>query len=118
MTHDELIEAGFKQFSPNEQLNRWDVGFQCRVRDAEGTRYFINVFWWRFSKYSRDGEPPIGDSFELHVVFNEGCEWFKTRAALEIKCWSNVDTWSPADVIAWADQLWQRLQPVRYEPRD
>lgn len=111
MTETDLLANGFKEFKPSPALYSWDNGFQLRVRDRFGTRYFINVYRWDHRKYRADA----GIGWEIEVTYNDGVEFNPSRAAVQIKAWAGVETWSAKDVIAWADQLWKRLTPNHYE---
>lgn len=123
MTKESLIAAGFKEFKPSSH-DHWDMGYQLRVRDERGTRYFINVYFWRHSKHSRPGDP-ILDGWEVDVYYNDGCLWMPRRiwegkdqkesAAMQIKAWAGVESWEPEDVVNWARELWLRLNPSYYE---
>lgn len=112
MTGDELIAAGFKPFGPS-RLDGWDRAYQFRVRDDRGTRYFINVHEWRHSKHG-GGHP---DGWEVELTFNDGCPWHG-RAAVRVTAWSGVEAWTPADVLAWAAAVWDRLAPAYYDRDD
>ena len=119
MTKESLIAAGFKEFKPSSH-DHWDIGYQLRVRDERGTRYFINVYFWQHSKHGRQGEaPPIPDGWEIDVHYNDGCLWMKPSEtghipALQVKTWAGVESWEPEDVVNWANEIWLRLNPSYY----
>lgn len=110
MNDRQLTKAGFKPFGPSRHFDRWDQGYQLRVRDKNGTQYFINVFRWDHAKYQTDLEA----GWEIEVTYNDGCI-FHPKAAVQIKAWSGVEKWTPKDVLAWAAELWGRLSPNYYE---
>ena len=107
MTIDDLLASGFKRFKPNQQFDKWTDGYQLRVRDEHGTRYFIQVYRWEFTANCPEG-------WETEVYYNDGSPWHP-RAAVIIKAYAGVEQWTANDVIAWAEQLWDRLWPVPYE---
>ena len=110
MTKNELLEAGFKEFpSTGSNLQPWDVLFQKRIRDENGTRYFIEVMFWQHSQFGGH------DSFSAEVNYNYGCAFHpQGRAFMKINA-NGVSDWTVDDVIRWADELWSRLCPNYYE---
>jgi len=112
MTCEDLLAAGWKEFSPNAQLDRWDRGFQLRVRNERGdTLYFIQVYFWRHSKYGRKEL----DGFEIEMAVNDGCRWFATRAAIRFVAWSGVEAWTPQQAADWGREIFGRLECVPYD---
>lgn len=112
MTSDELIAAGFKPFQPNIRMgDHWNTGYQLRVRDDVGTRYFIDVLKWDTASWEGFGRP---DSYEVNLYFGNGCT-FHPQAALKIQAYSGTSDWTVEDTVKFADELWQRLSPNYYE---
>lgn len=99
-----------REFKPNTHLDRWPLGFQLRVRDEAGTRYFVNVSMWDHTRY---GGGFIG--WEVEVTYNDGTGFTPHQAAVQIKAYAGVNEWTPAQVVAWAAKLWDRLTPHYYE---
>lgn len=112
LTHELLLEAGFKSFPPNAHFDNWDQGYQFRVRDEKGTRYFVDVMRWDHWKHRQGDSIPTG--WEVELRFNEASN-FHPQCALIVKAYSTVDKWTPQDVLNWADGVWQRLKPDYYE---
>ena len=104
IAEEALLAAGFKQYRPSA-IDRCDGLFQMRVRDENGTRYFINVRKWVF---------PERVSYDATITFNDGCTFHPAASALQVLAYGLTE-WSVADVIAWADQMWIRLSPNYYE---
>lgn len=108
MTRQELLDVGFREFpSTGSDLQRWDILYQKRIRDKNGTRYFIDVTFWQHSKY-----PGGRDGWQVEVNYNDGCTFSPVRAMGISGDASNI---TASDAIEWADQLWQRLCPNYYE---
>jgi hypothetical protein len=111
MTSEELIAAGFKPFPPNPQMgDSWGVGYQKRIVDNLGTRYFIDVHKWNRRRVAID----LPDGFEVTVSFGDGCN-FHPRAAVRIHAFAGTSNWSVPDVLSFASELWIRLGPHYYE---
>jgi hypothetical protein len=104
ISDETLLAAGFRQHRPSH-IDRCDDLFQMRVRDENGTRYFINVRKWIFSERV---------SYDAQITFNDGCTFHPSSAALQVLVYG-IPEWSVADVVAWADQMWTRLTPNYYE---
>ena len=110
LTTKDLLAAGFKGFPPDSLLT-CDELYQLRVRDDQGTRYFINCLVWR--RMDRQA------AWEIQLHYNDGCpELHPGRAAIHITAFSGVERWTVAEVLRWADELWTRLRPAYYEKDD
>jgi hypothetical protein len=109
MTRQELLDAGFREHPSNGDsvLQRWDVLYQKRIRDENGTRYFIDVMFWRHSKCG-----DYLDGWSVEINYNDGCAFSPIQG---IKVEASVRTETAAEVEAFAAELWQRLCPNYYE---
>jgi len=112
MTVEELKAAGFYEMCEGipSSIGRWDSGFQRRIRDRHGTRYFIGCYLWRHSKLG-----PFDDAWEVEVQFVEGCNWLPSETCVRVTAWNGMSSWTPADVLAWASGVWERMKPAHYE---
>lgn len=104
MTDMELVKAGFKMYNPSS-VDRYDTLYQYRVRDEIGTRYFVNVYRWDMRKYGH------GVIWDADLVSNDGAEWWGNTIRIKTACSDKT----PAELLAWADQMWSRLQLTYYE---
>lgn len=107
MTGDELLAAGYRSFQPNPQIDNFDVGYQKRIRDEHGTRYFINVReWWHH---------PKNVGIDVEVTYNDCCGFYPSRAATRILIYAGVSDWTVEQVEAACNEFWERLKPDYYE---
>jgi len=115
MTIEELKAAGFHEICAGiiSSIGHWDRAFQRRIRDRLGTRYFVECYLWRHSKFGQ-----FDDGWEVEVQFGEGCNWFPSKTCVRVTAWNGVSSWTPADVLAWADGIWERMKPEYYEKEE
>lgn len=107
MTGSELTAAGFQLFTPGDTKKFAASGYQLRVRDDQGTRYFITVF-----EYINDTMPP---SFEAELYYNDGLHLMPSECAVRITLYSGIEKWTPQQLIDVAAELWGQLCPRYYE---
>jgi hypothetical protein len=110
VTHDELVAAGYRTWTPSS-ADRYDLLYQKRVKDDRGTRYFVNVRFWRFSKYSTP-ERPVEDGWDAEARFDGrgGSRSFAVSTSVR------HDT--PAEVEAFFARVWDAMKPGYYEVND
>ena len=106
MNKDELIAAGFRKYEPNSTLDKFDALYSLRVKDEFGIRYAIHVTFWSLRKYGVER-----DGWEAELVSNDGAEWWAGPLWLKTCCRDK----SVAEVMGWADQIWNRLALKHYE---
>lgn len=107
MNIQELLDAGFHEFKPS--WDSWHQGFQLKVKDDIGIRYFVEVYHWIETPAIR-----MPEGWEAEVIYNDGPP-FSPKHALKIQAYGGVDKWNSKDVIKWAEELWKRLKPEYYE---
>jgi hypothetical protein len=108
LSGEQLLEAGFREYPAHPPVDRYDALFQKRIRDANGTRYFINV-----KRYDQ----PDHTGWQVNINFGDGCA-FHPKCAVEITAYSGVAEWTPEIIEAFAGELWTRLCPNYYERND
>jgi hypothetical protein len=109
MTRDELLAAGFKECKPAAH-DRYDMLYQKRIRDEHGTRYFVNVNLWQHSKHGID----IADGWECEVHYNDGTVFCPEPMRMMV----HGRNMTAGLALAWAADLWERLEPAYYERDD
>jgi len=112
MTADDLLTNGFYEFNSSLASDRWDRGFQHRVRDDRGTRYFVQVYFWQHGKHY---DFNASNGWEADITYNDGVAANPRLAAIKVHAYAGVAEWSADDVKRWAADLWERLQPAYYE---
>ena len=107
MSDADLLAWGFTKHPNTSHIGTHDWLFQKRVTDENGTRYFVNVeqYEWR-RRFGQDR-----DGWMCKVTYNGGCTFWPKVMYVETNC----DDRTPAEVLAWAAELWQRLTPNYYE---
>lgn len=84
LTVQNLLEAGYRPF--DDPFKRADKGYQKRVYSPWGTRYFINVYYYDYSKMEIRNLP-ISYAFAVDVQFQQRDG---TIVNIEFTC-SNMD---------------------------
>lgn len=97
MTKEELVNAGYKRYSPSPIDNECvtDLYQKC-ITDDIGKKYYINVKRWDFSIHGRKNET-IG--YETDVQFRVK----NTGEYTDIVC---LDGWSLEDIEKYYSDLW------------
>lgn len=57
-----LIDSGYKEFRNNWKAEG-TVSLQKRFRNEKGTKYFVNIYYYKNEKF--------GDSYEVELQFNK-----------------------------------------------
>ena len=109
MNKDELIAAGFEKYEPRSTLDRFDALYSMRVKDEFGIRYAVHIRFWSFRQYGAEH-----DGWDVELVSNDGAEWWGGPLWLKTSCADR----SVAEVMEWADQMWNRLALKHYERWD
>lgn len=106
----DLIANGFREHKNDRTTSVWkyDMLFQKKVTDENGVRYFVDAMCYFHQNGSVDG-------WEIEVNYNDGCAFCRPGMAMKICGFALKSEWTAANVIEWADELWQRLAPSYYE---
>lgn len=103
LSEGELLDRGYRKSLPKSHLHdRYDALFQRRFRDGEGTRYFVNVRFWRHSKF---GDYPDGWDAFVQLTDPDGKVF---RVTL-------LDTRTVDEVEAFFEGVWVSLRCQHYE---
>lgn len=102
----DLLSFGYKEF-PVAQHERQDANWRFKVKDKFGIKLFVQVRFWRLSRYSTQSTK-IDDSFDAWCQFNKSSDYFK----VELGC---VDKMSPAEIIEWFNNVFEKLNCNYYE---
>lgn len=103
MNRQELLAAGFREYPPFTKYA--ECSYQLKLTDERGTKYFINV-----NQYISDRT-----DWEMDITYNDGCEFFPAPAALSLKVYANIESWTVPQLLEVAEQFWVRLNPRYYE---
>lgn len=114
MSHDELLEAGFKYFGNISRtiIENGDALYQMRIRDELGTRYFINIIFYNFRQYGQDY-----DGWSLSLSYNDGFADDDLDSTIRVVHSLKIED-TPQYAIDFADKCWHRLKPKHYELND
>lgn len=115
MSHDELLEAGFKYFPRNRMTTDivCDSLYQMYVGDDNNTRYFINIEFYDFRRYGESY-----DGWQMVVSYNNGFD-DNGRGGDFIRITHPLRPIDSAQyAIAYAKQCYQRLHPNHHESND
>lgn len=105
LSADDLIAFGFREYPPNPEFDRCDRAFQYRRIDENGILYFVQVQFWRHSKYRAD--VPDGWSADAQLS-GVGHRHFNVELL-------SVAEMRPEDIVAWFDAAWVRMACWYYE---
>ena len=112
LSEDSLLSAGYKKYPPPSR-ERYDTLYQKRIRDAAGTRYFVNIRFWRFSKYSTEDEQ-VPDGWDAWVQYNSHSYSTHPTFNVELSCREIT----PAQVEGFYDRVWSLMGCDYYERDD
>jgi hypothetical protein len=66
---EQMLQAGYR-FHTNHGKGLGCKGlYQRKIKDEEGTRYFINCFVWNFAEAFPHASAPEGDKYSFEVQF-------------------------------------------------
>jgi hypothetical protein len=102
-----FLDAGFKKFPKNDITAQYaEFGLQKRIRNDKGTKYFVTLFVYDFSKIPNYPNPE-------KVSFNLD---FQIESKLLDKTIDiDVTVKSPEDALETAKTLWLSLKGEYYE---
>lgn len=104
MSDNDLIAAGFREY---KSCGPHDRAFQLRETDQSGIRYFVNVRFWKHSKY-KNGI----DSWDSNVQFTD-----KNGVVFNIERLRTMND-TPLSILEWYQKLWERLCCQHYRLND
>jgi hypothetical protein len=67
LTHQDFLNAGYRHFSQQGLKEYTNEGFQKKITDDKGVRYFITVYIYDWRSYA---QVPYDYSYEPDVQFN------------------------------------------------
>ena len=105
VTIEDLIEYGFREWK--DSFGKQDRSFQFTYRANGRKAFFVNVRFWRFTKYDA-GAP---DGWDAHAQFNAGGKTFNVD--LFVKA---TDT--PAEVVEWFFAMWVQMRCDYYQKEE
>jgi hypothetical protein len=102
-----FLDAGFKKFPKNDITAQYaEFGLQKRIRDEQGTKYFVTLFVYDFSNIPNYPNPEK-ISFNLE---------FQTESRLLGKTVDiDVTVVSPEDALETAKKIWLAFDGEYYE---
>ena len=106
MTIESLISYGFKEYKPN-QHDKFDRVFQYCKRDKIGKKFFVNVRFWMFSKYSRSDQV-ANDSFDASCQFD-----MRKEKTFDVTI--SVNDMTPSQVVDWFAEMFVLKNCAYYE---
>lgn len=107
LTIQELIDYGFKEYPKNSHDN-FDRVWQYCVKDKIGKKFFVNVRFWEFSKYTKP-DHIVYDSFDATCQF-DGSKCFDVSII--------VSDMKPYQIIDWFDRIFYSMNCIYYECYD
>ena len=112
MTKQELIDYGFRPYQPNLQFrDRFDEGWQFCQRDGLGKKFFVNIQFWDFAKYSNSIHT-VDSGWDAWVQFDMyGHRTYNVHL-------NSVRDMTPAEVVDWFENIWIKMRAVYYERYD
>lgn len=113
MSHDELLEAGFRYFPTGPfSYSKYTALYQMRICDDIGTRYFVNIEFYNFRQYGQDY-----DGWSLSLSYNDGFADDDRDSTIRVIHSLKIED-CPQYAIDFADKCWHRLKPKHYELND
>jgi len=107
---DTLLRAGYRRYenpTRDGESNRWL--FQKRVRDQQGTRYFIDIVEYDWSAYSQRTGDRFSYEASVHYYVDDGLP------TCVVSCQDDGANASIEALEAYFDQVWTRLELGYYE---
>ncbi len=81
-------------------------GFQRKISDGKGTKYFINIYHYNHRKQIGSPNIPEGDSYTASVQFDFG------NATCNVDYWGTINL---HDIEHFFETFWQKMKPEYYE---
>ena len=104
LNHNALLKAGYRMYPP-PLSQRCDRCYQLRVRDENGTRFFVNVRFWQHSRYGES----VSDSYDSFAQFTG-----RDSVVFDIARLYHVGD-TPEIIAAWFQDVWERMGCNYYE---
>lgn len=104
MDVESLLEFGFKEFPVHRQIANHDRNWQFCQRDNRGKRFYVQVRFWKFSKY-----PEGRDAWDAYVQFN-----MRKEPTFNVTMFVLEET-TPAEVVDFFQTMWEKLECEYYE---
>ncbi len=113
LTEEALVESGYKRFQNpipdrlDPEFNRF--GYQKRVSDSKGHRYFIDVIQYNWKNVPGYPGPQLTYEPEVHLYTGDG------QALIRVTVLNDAHSSSVEALEAYVDQLWRQTGAGYYE---
>jgi hypothetical protein len=97
ITIENLLAAGYREFTPNEAIDKFNRGFQKRITANGDTKYFISVRYWRF---------PDHETFDAQVCCDTDTAGY---------AWATLKENTIDGIESRAEAIWKAAGAVMYD---
>ena len=110
ITADTLLKAGYRRYENPTRDGDWNQWlFQKRVRDEQGTRYFIDVQEYDWSRYPQRRGDRFTYEASVHYYVDDGLP------TCVMTCQDDAAMASIESLEAFFSRAWTRLELGHYE---